>query len=73
MGGMLLADDRPYVIDGNTGDLCMVKAGPSGFQETGRFNLLSGKNIWGTLALSDGKLIARDQTHIKCVDLRGNE
>lgn len=70
-GGMLLADDRLYVIDGITGDLCMVKPDPSGYQEKGRFNLLSGKCIWGTLALSDGKLIARDQTYMKCVDVRG--
>ena len=32
--------------------------------------VLGGKEIWGPLALADGKLVIRDQTQIKCVDLR---
>jgi hypothetical protein len=32
--------------------------------------LLGGKEIWGRLALAGGKLVIRDQSQMKCVDLR---
>ncbi len=70
-GGLLLADDMIYAVDGTTGDLCMVKPQPSGYKETGRANLLSGSKIWATIAMSDGKILLRDQTQLKCVDVRG--
>jgi len=70
-GGLLLADDRIYTVDGNTGDLCMVKPDPTGYQELGRAKFLGGEQIWGTVALSDGKLLIRDQSQLKCIDIRG--
>ena len=71
-GGLLLADKRIYVIDGIKGDLCMVDPSPSGYREVARMPLLEGKEMWGTIALSDGKLLCRDQTQLKCVDVKGN-
>jgi outer membrane protein assembly factor BamB len=70
-GGLLLADDMIYIVD-SEGDLCMVKPDPSGYKEVARANLLSGKQIWATLALVDGKLLLRDQTKLICVDVRGS-
>jgi hypothetical protein len=32
--------------------------------------LLAGKEIWAPIALSEGRLIIRDQTQMKCLDLR---
>jgi outer membrane protein assembly factor BamB len=71
-GGLLLADDRIYVIDGTRGDLCMVSPDPSGYREVARMPLFQGKEIWGTIALSDGKLLCRNRIQLKCVDVRGN-
>jgi hypothetical protein len=31
--------------------------------------VLEGREIWGPLALSDGKLVIRDQSQMKCLDL----
>jgi outer membrane protein assembly factor BamB len=70
-GGLLLADGMIYTVDGTTGDLCMVKPDPSAYKEAGRAPLLSGQQIWGTIALADGKILARDQNQMKCVDVRG--
>jgi len=70
-GGYLLADGMLYVIDGNTGDLCLVEPNPAGYKELGRVKLLGTRETWGTVALSDGKLLIRDQTQMKCVDVRG--
>ena len=69
-GGYLLADKRIYVVDGTVGDLCMVEPNPQGFKELGRFHLLNGKEIWASIALSDGKILLRDQHQLKCVDVK---
>ena len=70
-GGLLLADDMIYAVDGTKGDLCMIKPQTSGYKEVGRVNLLSGPKIWGTIAITDGKILLRDQSQLKCVDVRG--
>ena len=70
-GGLLLADGMIYVVDANTGELCLVKPDPSRYIEVGRVKLLGGPEIWGTIALSDGKLLRRDQRQMKCVDVKG--
>jgi len=69
-GGLLLADGVIYVVDGDTGDLCTMDPSPKKYKELSRMPLLSGKQIWGTVALSEGRLLCRDQTHLKCVDIR---
>ncbi len=69
-GGVLLADGIIYTVDGTKGDLCMVKPDPTGYKEIARANFLSGRQMWATIALSDGKLLLRDQTQLKCVDVR---
>ncbi len=68
-GGYLLADGLLYVVGGQTGDLVLVDPQPTGYKELGRVHLLSGKNIWGPLAISGGKLIIRDQKQMKCVEV----
>ncbi len=70
-GGILLADGMIYTVDGTKGDLCMVRPDPTGYREAGRVHLLGGDQIWGTIALSDGKIILRDQKQMKCVDVKG--
>lgn len=69
-GGLLLADGMIYVVDGDTGDLCLVRPDPAGYQEVSRARLLGGEKIWGTLAMSDGRLLIRDQSQLKCIDVR---
>lgn len=70
-GGLLLADGKIYAVDGNTGDLCMIKPDPTGYKEVGRAKVLKGKEIWGPIAMADGKILLRDQSTLKCVDVKG--
>lgn len=70
-GGLLYADGMIYTVDGTAGDLVMIKPDPKAYREVARANYLAGKQQWGTVAISDGKLLLRDQTHLKCVDIRG--
>lgn len=70
-GGLLLADGRIYTVDGTRGDLCMIDPDPSGYREVARAKMLSGKKIWGPIAMADGKVLLRDQKQLRCVDVRG--
>jgi outer membrane protein assembly factor BamB len=69
-GGILLADGLLFVMDGDNGDLRMVEANPEGYKELAKASLLQGEMVWAPMALSDGKLVIRDQTQMKCVDVR---
>jgi len=71
MGNLLLADGLILIVNGGSGELSLCEATPDGFQELGRAPVLKGKDIWGPLAYSDGKLVLRDQTQLVCVDLKG--
>ena len=70
-GGVLLADGMIYAVDGTSGDLCMIEPDPSSYKELARANFLAGQQIWATIAMADGRILLRDQTQLKCVDVRG--
>ena len=69
-GSVLTADGLIYQMDGERGELHIVEPSAGGFKSLGKVKLLDGREIWGPLALADGKLVIRDQTQIKCVDVK---
>jgi outer membrane protein assembly factor BamB len=69
-GSIQTADGLIYVMDGRTGELHIVEPSATGFKSLGKAKVLAGKEIWGPLALAGGKLVLRDQTQIKCLDLQ---
>ncbi|MEI8122484.1 MAG: PQQ-binding-like beta-propeller repeat protein [bacterium] len=70
-GNLLLADGLLFILDGKTGDLRLVGPNPQGYKELAVLPaVLSGKQIWAPMALADGRLIIRDQTQMKCLDVR---
>ena len=71
-GGLLIADDLIFVMHGSTGELYLVAADPGQFRILAKAKVLEakGKNVWAPLALSDGRLIVRDQHQMKCLDVR---
>ena len=68
-GGLILADDKIFIVEGKRGDLYVVEPDPSEYREMAKFNLLERPQIWAPLALSDGKLLIRDKKQLKCIDL----
>jgi outer membrane protein assembly factor BamB len=71
-GGMVLTGDGLiYAVDGDSGELHIVQPAPDAFKGLAKAKVLSGKQIWGSLALADGKLVIRDQSQMKCVDMSG--
>jgi hypothetical protein len=58
-------DDRLLVL-GDTGQLVVVAADPSGYQEIAKKNVLDGK-CWTTPIYSGGKILARSAKEGICV------
>ena len=68
-GGIVFADGVILIMDGMTGVLRMVQPDPKGYKELVQARILGGRQIWGPMALADGKLVLRDQRQIKCLDV----
>ena len=71
LGSFLLADGMFYLMDGNSGKLHMVEANTTGYNELASAQVLNGEEVWGPMALSEGKLVLRDLSKMICIDLRG--
>jgi len=70
LGSFLLADGMFFVLEGKTGMLRLLEANTTGYKELGKAQILSGEDVWGPMALSDGKLVLRDLTKMVCIDVR---
>jgi outer membrane protein assembly factor BamB len=69
LGSFLLADGLIFALDGKTGMLRLLEASTSGYKELGEAQVLSGHDVWGPMALSDGKLVARDLGRMVCLEV----
>jgi hypothetical protein len=65
-GGMILADGLLLATDGNR-MAYLIEPNPSGFKPIASATLLERGENWAPLALSDGKLLIRDQATMKCL------
>jgi outer membrane protein assembly factor BamB len=65
-GGYILVDDLIISSDGGK-MLYLIEPTPAEFRVLARAELLDTKQAWAPLALSDGKLLIRDQKQMKCV------
>jgi outer membrane protein assembly factor BamB len=71
-GAILIADGLIYILHGKTGELFLAEVSPDGYKPLARAKVLGGEGgeVWAPMALSDGKLIVRDQHKMKCLDVR---
>ena len=70
-GGYILADDMIISSDGEK-MLYLIEPTPEEFRVLAKAELLETKQAWAPLALSDGKLLIRDQKQMKCVVVKGS-
>jgi len=66
-GGFILVDGLFLSVDGNKGWLYLIEPGPGGFKELAKAKILDTNTCWAPLALTDGKLLIRDQKQMRCV------
>jgi outer membrane protein assembly factor BamB len=69
LGGFLLADGMFFILDGRTGMLRLIEASTKEYKELASAQILHGEDVWGPLALSDGKLIIRDMGQMVCLQV----
>jgi outer membrane protein assembly factor BamB len=69
LGAFLLADGMFFILDGNTGMLRLVDANITDYKELASAQILSGEDVWGPMALSDGKLVIRDMSQMVCLQV----
>ncbi len=71
LGSFLLADGMFFALDGDSGNLRLIEANTTGYKELASAQVLAGTEVWGPMALYDGKLVLRDLTQMVCLDVRG--
>jgi outer membrane protein assembly factor BamB len=67
-GGAVLADGLLLATDGNT-KVYLIEPDPAGFKPLASAELMESANNWAPLALVDGKLLIRDQKHLKVLQV----
>lgn len=68
MGPFLIAQGTIYLMSDN-GLLTLAEASPAGYRQLAEARVLEGPEAWGPLALAGGRLLARDTTHMVCLDV----
>jgi outer membrane protein assembly factor BamB len=68
---MIIADGVIFIMDDESGELVMADASPAGYKELARAKVLGGREIWAPMALSDGHLVLRDMSQMKCLFVGG--
>jgi outer membrane protein assembly factor BamB len=69
LGGFLLADGMFFVLDGKSGMLRLLEANTTQYRELASAQVLSGEEVWGPMALSNGKLVIRDMNQMVCLQV----
>ncbi len=69
LGSFILADGMFFVLEGKTGMLRLLEADPTAYKELAGAQILGGHDVWGPLALSDGKLVIRGLGRMVCLDV----
>ncbi len=70
LGSFLLADGMFFALDGDSGTLRLIEASTAGYKELSSAKVLSGQEVWGPMALSEGKLVLRDLSKMVCINVR---
>lgn len=69
LGAFMMADGMFFILDGNSGVLHLVEASLKEYKELATAKLLNAEDVWGPMALSDGKLIIRDMSQMVCLQV----
>lgn len=69
--GALMAADGKLIVQGETGELLIVKAQPDRFEALARAKVLNSKRCWTTPVLSQGRIYCRSaQGQVVCLDVK---
>ncbi len=69
LGAFLLADGMFFILDGKSGMLRLLDANTRQYKELASAQILEGEDVWGPMALSNGRLIIRDMSQMVCLQV----
>ncbi|MCK4342817.1 MAG: NHL repeat-containing protein [Phycisphaerae bacterium] len=69
LGSFILADGLLFILEGKTGMLRLLDVNAAEYRELDRAQVLHGHDVWGPMALSNGKLVLRDMTKMVCIEV----
>lgn len=69
LGAFMLADGMFFVLDGKTGMLRLIEANTTQYKELASAQILGGEEVWGPIALSNGRLVIRDMNQMVCLQV----
>jgi hypothetical protein len=74
-GAFLIADGMAFVMHGKTGELNLFQLADAGPKLLAKSKVLPAKDgkVWAPMALSQAKLIVRDQHEMKCLEVGADE
>jgi outer membrane protein assembly factor BamB len=68
LGPYTIINDMIYIMN-DDGLLSVVKATPSAYEPVTSAKVLEGHESWGPMVFVSGRLIVRDLTRMKCLDI----
>jgi outer membrane protein assembly factor BamB len=71
LGPYLVADDKFYILN-DDGVLTLLDMSTTDYRPLARARVLEGHDAWGPMALTHGRLIARDSRRMVCLDVSAN-
>ena len=69
-GPYMIAGGLMYLLD-DKGVLTLTEVSPARYKQLAQAQVLDGHEAWGPLALVAGRLLARDETRMVCLDVKG--
>ena len=70
-GNLIITGGLLLILDGKIGELALIDPSPNAYKELARAKVFEDEegDMWGPMAFSDGKLVLRSQSEMKCLDL----
>jgi len=69
LGPYIVADNKFFILS-DDGILTVIKASTQKYVQLAKAKVLEGFDAWGPMAISNGRLLARDSRRLVCIDLR---
>ncbi|MBM3288608.1 MAG: hypothetical protein FJY92_00510 [Candidatus Hydrogenedentes bacterium] len=69
-GSIIAVDGLLVALDAKSGILYLIEPSPDKYIELAQAPVVEGRELYGPLALSDGKLLVRSQDVMRCLDLK---
>jgi outer membrane protein assembly factor BamB len=69
LGPFLIADGKIFILN-DDGTLTLCRASTDKYEQLAQVKVMDGRDAWGPMAITSGKLLLRDSKKMLCMDVR---